>query len=148
VVTFTCGAVGYPWRRFLPVTALSGLIWATYAFVIGRIGGTTFANKPWLGLVLALGLAFAVTVTAELGRRTITWRRHSGRPAEPGTRGELCGHPRTQAAHVLGQLVLVEAQAGEDVARRAGREVGQGKPVRGKYWEGSHAGPHAEGAGD
>lgn len=77
VVTFTCGAVGYPWRRFLPVTALSGVIWATYAFVIGRIGGTTFASRPWLGLVLALGLALAVSLTAEAGRRLIKWRRHS-----------------------------------------------------------------------
>ena len=77
VVTITCGAVGYPWRRFLPVTAFSGVIWATYAFVIGRIGGTTFANKPWLGLVLALGLAFVVSLTAEVVRRMIQWRRHA-----------------------------------------------------------------------
>jgi membrane-associated protein len=77
VVTFTCGAVGYPWRRFLPVTALSGVIWATYAFVIGRIGGTTFGSRPWLGLVLALGLAFVVSLTAEVARRLVRWRRHS-----------------------------------------------------------------------
>lgn len=76
VVAFTCGAVGYPWRRFLPVTALSGVIWATYAFVMGRIGGTTFASKPWLGLVVALGLAFVVSVAVELVRRLIQWRRH------------------------------------------------------------------------
>lgn len=77
VVTFTCGAVGYPWRRFLPVTAFSGVIWATYAFVIGRIGGTTFANQPWLGLLLALGLVFVVSLTAEVARRMIKWRRRS-----------------------------------------------------------------------
>lgn len=77
VVTFTCGAVGYPWTRFVPVTALSGVIWATYAFVIGRIGGTAFASKPWLGLVVALGLAFAVSLVVEGVRRMIRWRRHS-----------------------------------------------------------------------
>ena len=76
-MAFTCGAVGYPWRRFLPVTVLSGVIWAAYAFVIGRIGGTTFASKPWLGLVVALGLAFVVSLIAEVIRRTIQWRRHS-----------------------------------------------------------------------
>ena len=74
VVTFTCGAVGYPWRRFLPVTALSGVIWATYAFAIGRIGGTTFASRPWLGLILALGLVVGLTLIAELVRRIVTWR--------------------------------------------------------------------------
>ena len=75
VVTFTCGAVGYPWRRFLPVTVLSGVIWATYAFVIGRIGGTTFSGKPWLGLVLALGLALVVTLSTEFVRRIVVRRR-------------------------------------------------------------------------
>ena len=77
VVTFTCGAVGYPWRRFFPVTALSGVIWASYAFAIGRIGGTTFASKPWLGLVVALGLAFVVSLTVEIVRRLIQWRSRS-----------------------------------------------------------------------
>jgi membrane-associated protein len=76
VVTFTCGAVGYPWRRFVPVTALSGVIWAIYAFAIGRIGGTTFASKPWLGLVVALGLACVVTLMVEGVRRVLQWRRH------------------------------------------------------------------------
>jgi membrane-associated protein len=77
VVTFTCGAVGYPWRRFVPVAALSGVIWATYAFAIGRIGGTTYASKPWLGLVVALGLAGVVSLAFEGARRIIQWRRHS-----------------------------------------------------------------------
>ncbi len=77
VVTFTCGAVDYPWRRFFPVTVLSGVIWASYAFAIGRIGGTTFASKPWLGLVVALGLAFVVSLTVEIVRRLIQWRSRS-----------------------------------------------------------------------
>ncbi len=76
VVTFTCGAVGYPWRRFFPITVVSGVIWATYAFAIGRIGGRAFATKPWLGLVLALGLVFAVSLAAEVIRRIVRWRHH------------------------------------------------------------------------
>ena len=75
VVTFTCGAVGYPWRRFLPATVVSGAIWAMYAFVIGRIGGTIFASKPWMGLILALGAAFTVSLIAEFVRRIASWRR-------------------------------------------------------------------------
>jgi membrane-associated protein len=75
LITFTCGAVGYPWRKFVPAAAISGAIWATYAFVIGRLGGTAFANKPWAGLLLALGLVFAISLTAELIRRIVIWRR-------------------------------------------------------------------------
>ena len=59
------------------MTVVSGVIWAFYAFVIGRIGGTTFASKPWLGLVMAVGLAFVISLIAEIVRRTIQWRRHS-----------------------------------------------------------------------
>ena len=55
---------------------ISGVIWALYAFAIGRIGGTTFASKPWLGLVVALGLACAVTLMVEGARRILQWRRH------------------------------------------------------------------------
>ena len=84
-MTFTCGAVGYPWRRFFPVTILSGVIWATYAFAVGRIGGTAFASKPWLGLILALGLVVAVTFAAELVRRFVKWRgRFSEKDARDG----------------------------------------------------------------
>ena len=75
VITFTCGAVGYPWRRFLPATVVSGAIWAAYAFVIGRIGGTAFASRPCIGLILALGVAFTVSLTAEFVRRIVGWRR-------------------------------------------------------------------------
>lgn len=75
VVTFTCGAVGYPWRRFFPATVVSGAIWASYAFVVGRIGGTTFSNKPWMGLILALGMALLVSLSAEIVRRIVRWRR-------------------------------------------------------------------------
>lgn len=77
VVTFTCGAVGYPWHRFAGVSAISGAIWASYAFAIGRVGGRTFSDKPWLGLVVALGLAFAVSLFVEGVRRMIKWHQRS-----------------------------------------------------------------------
>ena len=63
---------------FLPVTILSGVIWATYAFVMGRIGGTAFASRPWLGLIMALGLAVGVESDTELVRRIVQWRGRLG----------------------------------------------------------------------
>lgn len=75
VVTFTCGAVGYPWRRFAGMTAVAGIVWASYAFAIGRIGGTTFAGRPWLGFVVAVGFACAVSLVVEGVRRLVKWRR-------------------------------------------------------------------------
>ena len=35
-VTLTCGLIGYPRRRFVAATACAGVIWASYAFFIGR----------------------------------------------------------------------------------------------------------------
>ncbi|HUY20797.1 MAG TPA: DedA family protein [Acidimicrobiales bacterium] len=80
-VTFTCGAIGYPRRQFVPATATAGVIWATYAFFIGRLGGKAFAGKPWAGFLLALGLALVVSIAIELARRVVGWRRQLGESA-------------------------------------------------------------------
>ncbi len=68
--TFTAGLVRYPWpQRFLPLTILAALIWASYAAVIGYFGGTVFEEKPLYGLLLAFGIAVAITVVVEGYRR-------------------------------------------------------------------------------
>jgi membrane-associated protein len=89
-VTLTCGTVGYRRRSFVAATACAGLIWATYAFLIGRLGGQTFEDRPWLGLLLALGAALVISVLVEILRRTRPWRlivrvrsRPSGGSGEP-----------------------------------------------------------------
>jgi membrane protein DedA with SNARE-associated domain len=38
-VTLTCGLLGYERRRFVIATAVAAVIWALYAFFIGRLGG-------------------------------------------------------------------------------------------------------------
>jgi membrane-associated protein len=76
-VTLTCGVVRFPWRRFLPATAVAGVLWASYAFFVGRLGGKVFQSKPWAGLLLALGLVVVVTVVVETVRRLVARRRVS-----------------------------------------------------------------------
>lgn len=68
-VTLCCGIVGYQRRRFVIATAAAGLIWATYSFFLGRLGGRAFEDKPWAGLLLAFGIAVAVSVLIEAIRR-------------------------------------------------------------------------------
>jgi membrane protein DedA with SNARE-associated domain len=77
-ITLTCGLVGYSRRRFVAATACAAVIWASYAFLIGRLGGQAFADRPWAGLLLALGLTIAVSVVIELARRAWGWRRRLG----------------------------------------------------------------------
>jgi membrane-associated protein len=87
-VTLTCGVTGFPRRRFVPATAVAAIIWALYAFFIGRIGGRAFENNAWVGLLIALGASLAITALVEIARRL--WRtRPSGRDA-----GQVkTGHP-------------------------------------------------------
>lgn len=74
-VTLTCGLIGYSRRKFATATALAGIVWASYAFSLGRLGGKIFEHQPWIGLLLALGLAAAASVLIEAGRRV--WRWHA-----------------------------------------------------------------------
>jgi membrane protein DedA with SNARE-associated domain len=88
VVTLTCGLVGYRWRSFAIATAVAVLIWASYAFAIGRLGGRAFEDKPWAGLLLALGVVVVVSVMVEAARRIRPWRllhrsRHPDVPSRP-----------------------------------------------------------------
>jgi len=68
-VTLCCGIIGYPRRRFVVATAAAGMIWAVYAFFIGRLGGRAFEDKPWAGLLLAFGVTIAISGLIEAIRR-------------------------------------------------------------------------------
>jgi len=111
-VTLSCGLTGYPRRRFIAATAAASVIWALYAFFIGRIGGQAFADNLWAGLIAAFGASIAISAVIEvvrrLGPRCRQWahptarrsRRDAGQ-VEPdharqdqGDRGELHGRDR------------------------------------------------------
>jgi membrane-associated protein len=68
--TFTAGLVGYPWKtHFAPLTVLAALVWATYAGLIGYLGGRVFVEQPLYGLVLAFALAGTIVLAVEVSRR-------------------------------------------------------------------------------
>ena len=68
-VTLSCGLVGYSRRRFVAATAVAAVIWACYAFFIGRLGGKAFEDQPWIGLGVAFGITVAVSAVIEAVRR-------------------------------------------------------------------------------
>ena len=78
-VTLTCGLVGYPRRRFVAATAVAAVIWALYAFLIGRIGGQAFEHNIWAGLAVAFGASVAISVLIEAIRRLRRRLRGGGR---------------------------------------------------------------------
>jgi membrane-associated protein len=74
-VTLCCGIVGYPRRRFVVATALAGLIWASYSFFLGRLGGKAFQDDPWVGFAVAFGITVVISGLVELIRRIVSRRR-------------------------------------------------------------------------
>jgi len=93
-VTLCCGIVGYSRRRFVIATVAAGLIWASYSFFIGRLGGKAFEDNPWEGFAVAFGITIAISGLVELIRRIASRRiasrrrgsaadaRHPGRSEE------------------------------------------------------------------
>jgi membrane-associated protein len=67
--TLTAGVTHMRWTRFLRFTALAAVLWASFAAGLGYVGGRAFEEQPWLGLVAAVALATAITLSVELARR-------------------------------------------------------------------------------
>ncbi len=76
-VTIASGVTQQPRRRFMLFDGIAVVIWATYAALLGYIGGRTFEDNHTLAFGVAFGLAVSVTVLIEVAR----WLR--GRRAGP-----------------------------------------------------------------
>jgi membrane-associated protein len=73
VTTFTAGFTSaVSWRKFLVFDAIAAAIWGSYTVLLGYFGGRTFEEEPWKGLLLAFGIAVAVTGVVE----AVRWLRH------------------------------------------------------------------------
>jgi membrane protein DedA with SNARE-associated domain len=84
VVTFGCGILRYSWPRFFAFDVAAGLLWATYGGLVGYFGGKAFEDSPLKGILLALGIAFAVAGAVE-GYRW--WKRRGQRRKSAATDG-------------------------------------------------------------
>ncbi len=65
-VTFSAGYIPtFPWRRFIVYDVVAGVVWATYAALLGYFGGKTFEDHPLWGVALALGIALSLGLVVE-----------------------------------------------------------------------------------
>ena len=75
-VTFSAGYIPtFPWRRFIVYDIVAGVIWATYAALLGYFGGKTFENHPFYGVLVALGIALTLGLVVEVVRHARARRR-------------------------------------------------------------------------
>lgn len=73
-VTLACGLLEMPWRRFIRFDVAAGLLWASYAALLGYFGGRAFEESPFKGFLVAFAIALAITGLVEL----IRWLRRKG----------------------------------------------------------------------
>ncbi|KNC19667.1 alkaline phosphatase [Arthrobacter sp. RIT-PI-e] len=59
-VNLTAGATGYPRKRFVLLTVISGVVWAGYSVGIGAVAGSWFEENHLLGVVVAVGIAIVL----------------------------------------------------------------------------------------
>ena len=68
-VTFSAGYIPtFPWRRFIVYDVVAGVIWGTYAALLGYFGGKTFENHPLWGVGIALAFALGLGLVVEVVR--------------------------------------------------------------------------------
>jgi membrane protein DedA with SNARE-associated domain len=133
-VMLSCGIIRYDRRRFIIATAIAGVIWACYAFFIGRLGGKAFEDKPWAGLLLAFGGTLAISGLVELVRRL--WARRNQRRAGAQGQGD--------AEHQGDAQGQADVQGQGDETQRQGDAHGHGD-LRGQGDAQNKAGPQGHG---
>src|SRR5262249_48499829 len=119
-VTFSCGFThAMRWRRFIVADVIAGVLWASYAALLGYWGGKRFEDQPWKGLLIA----FAIAVAASGG--TDPARRLRARGAAPGVAG--AGSPPARACSSPAVRAVVGTRHGE---RNHGVQAGAGRADR------------------
>ena len=73
-VTLACGLLTMRWYRFIAFDVAAGLMWASYAALLGYFGGKAFEESPLKGFAIAFVVALAITGAVEAYR----WLRRRG----------------------------------------------------------------------
>ncbi len=68
--TVTAGALAMRWARFAAFAAVAAIGWASYAALLGYIGGRAFENNPLWGLLVGFGVAAVTFLVVEAVRRS------------------------------------------------------------------------------
>jgi membrane-associated protein len=74
-VNVTAGATGFTYRRYLPLTVVAGVSWATYNSVVGAFFGTWLSANPLLAVVVSVVVAVVLGLTIDAVVSRLTRRR-------------------------------------------------------------------------
>lgn len=70
--TVTAGLLGMRWVRFASFAGAAAVGWASYAALVGYLGGRAFQNNVLWGLVVGFGVAAGTLLVVEVLRRART----------------------------------------------------------------------------
>jgi membrane-associated protein len=76
VVNVLAGSTGFSRRRFLGLSAIAGLAWASYSVVVGIVAGAWIHDNPVLGAGIAILAAMSIGIVVD---RLITRRANNRR---------------------------------------------------------------------
>jgi membrane-associated protein len=77
VLTLSCGITRQNRWWFIRWVALATIIWATYAAMLGKIGGTAFEEDHTKAFLFAFGLAIGTNIVIEIIRHRRNKRREA-----------------------------------------------------------------------
>ena len=80
-VNLSAGAVGLPYRRFLPLSIAAGIGWALYNTAVGLFFGRLLGPTPVLAVLVSVAVAIGLGVTIDLIVGRVS-RAASALPAE------------------------------------------------------------------
>lgn len=86
-VNMSAGALGYPWRRFVALSALAAVTWAVYSTGVGMLAGNVFAGQPMLGAIIGIVLALVVGLVIDRIAAVRRSRAASGEAAPTTAQG-------------------------------------------------------------
>lgn len=94
LLTVASGITRQPRVWFVRWVALATVVWASYAALLGYVGGRTFQDDHTKAFLLAFGAALSVTAVIE----AVRWARHRGDRAKQPTRVIDLSADRPEAA--------------------------------------------------
>ncbi len=99
-VNMSAGALGYPRRRFMGLSALACVTWAVYGVAIGVGAGAWLHDHPVVAVVV--GVCVGAVVGLLIDRVLRRWLRPSAQPTVLGRPGIAPGEPGAGAEPAVG----------------------------------------------
>jgi len=64
-VNMSAGALGFPWRRFVPLSIVAGISWSALSIAIGLLAGAWIKDQPLLSAVIGVAVALSIGIVID-----------------------------------------------------------------------------------